>query len=182
MGENGERVINSTSLAEDVVGFAGRTPVELRIKNNIIVSVTYLENSETPEFFEQVVESGLANKWIGASPTEAAMMQIDAISGATYSSKAIIENVQRAAQFVTNAQAPKESLLAEIGVKGIAGLLVLLFGVVMTFIGIKNKKMRVWQLLVSCLNYCMGFKWCEFYTLDNYPYYACYHLVNATLG
>ncbi len=149
VGKNGERVINSTALAQNVVGYAGRTPIELRIRNNKIESVTYLENSETPEFFEQVTESGLAKKWVGMSPTEAASTPIDAVSGATYSSKAIIENVQRAAQFVSNAQTPKQSLFAEIGLNGVAGIVVLLFGIAMSFIKTKNKKLRVVQLVLN---------------------------------
>ncbi len=158
VGNNGERIINSTSLAKDVVGFGGTTPIKLHIVNDRIQSVTYLENYESPDFFEQVVKSGLAQKWIGMTTSEAAVAQIDAVSGATYSSKAIIENVQRAAQYASNVEvSATQNLIDEIGWSGIAGLAVLLFGVVMTFIKRKNKGLRVVQLTLNVA--VLGF-WC----------------------
>ena len=44
---NGTMVINTTSLCEDVDGFMGPTPVEIRIRKDTIIDITPLPNEET---------------------------------------------------------------------------------------------------------------------------------------
>lgn len=87
-------VINTTTLSENVNGYGGPTPVLIYVTDGKIDSVAPLPNSETPHFFERVTESGLLNKWNGLTLKEAAELHPDAVSGATYSSKAVIANVE----------------------------------------------------------------------------------------
>lgn len=89
------QVINTTNLASDVRGFVGATPLEITVTDGQVTKVKALPNSETPEFMKMVVESGILNKWVGKSVDEARSMSVDAVSGATFTSKAIIENVRR---------------------------------------------------------------------------------------
>jgi uncharacterized protein with FMN-binding domain len=42
-----------------------------------------------------VLESGLLKGLVGKTPAEAREMKLDAVSGATYTSTALIENVRR---------------------------------------------------------------------------------------
>lgn len=86
-------VINTTSLTSDIIGYAGPTPVEISIFDGRIVSVNALPNAETPGFFKRVVEGGLLNSWDGLTPEEAMTKKVDGITGATFSSKAVIANV-----------------------------------------------------------------------------------------
>ena len=60
-----------------------------------IVKVVPSENVETPRFFESVVNGGLFDAWNGLSPAEAAKKEVDAVSGATYSSEAAIKSVKK---------------------------------------------------------------------------------------
>jgi len=92
--ENGMTVVNTTTLAADVEGYAGTTPVKIYIKKNKIERIEALPNMETPKYFAQV-KRALLDKWKGLSVKEAAKQEVDVVTGATYSSEALIENVRR---------------------------------------------------------------------------------------
>ena len=92
--ENGTTVINTTSLAEDVVGYAGPTPLKIYIKGNKIEKIEALKNLETPKYFA-LIKRDLLTKWNGLAPKKAATQQVDVVTGATYTSEAVIENVKR---------------------------------------------------------------------------------------
>jgi len=53
-----------------------------------------LANKETPNYFNKV-KQGLLNKWKGMKASKAATVQVDGVTGATFSSKAVKENVKR---------------------------------------------------------------------------------------
>ena len=91
--ENGMTVINTTTLGKDVQGFLGTTPVKIYIQKNKVVKIEALKNQETPKYFLKV-KKHLLDKWNGVKVKDAKKMKVDAVTGATYSSKAVIENVQ----------------------------------------------------------------------------------------
>ena len=91
--ENGMTVINTTSLTKKVRGYMGPTPVKIYIKGKKIVKVEALSNQETPKFFA-LVKKNLLGKWNGKSVKQARKMEPDCATGATFSSKAVIKNVQ----------------------------------------------------------------------------------------
>ena len=96
--ENGMEVINTTSLTEDVEGYAGTTPLKIYIKKGKIDHIEALKNMETPKYFA-LIKRDLLSKWNGLAAKKAAAQQVDVITGATYSSEAVIENVQRGLDF-----------------------------------------------------------------------------------
>ncbi|MFR9504235.1 MAG: FMN-binding protein [Rikenellaceae bacterium] len=154
---DGTRIINSTSLAKDVIGFGGRTPIKIFIKNDIIQRVEVEPNSETPSFLDEIIRNGFLERWNGLSLGEAATQNIDVVSGATYSSVAISENVKRAAQWGANIQADHRGPFSEINIKDIAGLLVILLGVCITLSSSKNRFLLTIQLILNVV--ILGF-WC----------------------
>lgn len=87
-------VINTTSLATDIEGYVGQTPVKVYIQNDKVLRVEALENEETPKYFNMVVK-GLLKKWNGKPVKTAEKMKVDVVTGATISSEAVIENVRR---------------------------------------------------------------------------------------
>lgn len=87
-------VINTTSLATDIEGYVGCTPVKVYIKAGKVLKVEALENEETPKYFD-MVEKGLMKKWNGMSVKTAEKQKVDVVTGATISSEAVIENVRR---------------------------------------------------------------------------------------
>ena len=87
-------VVNTTELCKDVIGYDGPTPLKITIVKGVVTKVEALPNTETPRFFDHVLESGLLKAVVGKKVSEAATMPLDAVSGATYSSEAVIENLR----------------------------------------------------------------------------------------
>lgn len=95
---DGTYVVNTTTLAKDVRGFRGNTPLNIYIKGNKVVKVEALSNQETPNFFNKV-KQGLLNKWNGMKTAKASTTNVDGVTGATFSSKAVKENVKRGVKY-----------------------------------------------------------------------------------
>ena len=96
--ENGMYVINTTELGKSVEGYQGPTPLKVYIKNNKVEKIQFLKSTETPKYYERV-KKFLQTKWDGLKVKEAQEKQVDAITGATYSSEAVIKNVQLALEY-----------------------------------------------------------------------------------
>ena len=83
-------VLYSSPYSDGVKGFNGPTPLlialdaEGRIKN-----VVLLENQETPRFAKFVEDGGLYEAWNGLTPDEALGKEVDAVSGATFTSNGV---------------------------------------------------------------------------------------------
>lgn len=93
--EDGMTVVNTTTLSTDVEGYAGTTPVKIFIdKKNRIERIEALPNMETPKYWARI-KKGILDKWNGLTVKEAGKLEVDVVTGATYSSEAVIENVRR---------------------------------------------------------------------------------------
>ena len=90
---DGELVVNTKPLAKDVQGYGGPVPLKIHIKDGRVAAVEAEPNAESPDFFNRAKE--LLNHWQGKSVDEALAEEVDAVSGATFSSRAIIANMQR---------------------------------------------------------------------------------------
>lgn len=91
--ENGVIVINTTTLGKNVQGYIGTTPLKIYIEKNKVVKIEALKNEETPKYFLKVKKT-LLEKWNGLKVKDAQKLKVDAVTGATYSSDAVIENVK----------------------------------------------------------------------------------------
>ena len=96
--EKGVYVINTTTLAQDVMGYEGPTPLKVYVKKNKIEKIEFLPNQETPKYWN-AAKKHLAEKWNGKSGKEAKTMEVDGRTGATFSSDAVKENVKRALDY-----------------------------------------------------------------------------------
>jgi len=104
--EDGTVKINTTSLCSDVTGYEDTTPVEILVKDGKVIEVNALANKETPRFFEAA--KTVLTKFVGKSVKQASTMKLDAVSGATYSSEALITNVQEGlSYFLENSPSSK---------------------------------------------------------------------------
>ena len=93
--EKGVTVVNTTTLAEDVEGYAGTTPLKIYInKKGKIEKIEALKNMETPKYWA-LIKRDLLGKWNGLTVKQASTQKVDAVTGATLSSEAVIENVKR---------------------------------------------------------------------------------------
>ncbi|MFP3764529.1 FMN-binding protein [Prevotella intermedia] len=93
---DGTYVVNTTTLAANVRGYKGATPLEVHIKKNKVVKVVALKNNETPQYFAQVTSKMFPN-FSGKSISKVG--SVDAVSGATISSKAVKANVEAAVKY-----------------------------------------------------------------------------------
>ncbi len=91
---DGTFVVNTCVLAKDVQGYGGPVPLKIHIdKDGRLTAIEAEPNAESPSFFDHAKE--LFSRWQGKTIDEAMAEDVDAVSGATFSSKAIIRNVQR---------------------------------------------------------------------------------------
>lgn len=91
---DGTFVVNTRVLAKDVQGYGGPVPLKIHIdKDGRLIAIEAEPNAESPSFFDHAKE--LFSRWQGKTIDEAMAEDVDAVSGATFSSKAIIRNVQR---------------------------------------------------------------------------------------
>lgn len=88
---DGSTIIHTAPLPGLPAGYAGAVPLDIYVKDGRIAKVEALPNAETPSFFKRA--SSLLSAWDGLSPREGLDKKVDGITGATFSSTAIIANV-----------------------------------------------------------------------------------------
>ena len=153
--EDGSVQLNTTELGKDFLGYGGTVPLEITLHDSKVKSIKALANSETPAFFKEA--SVLLSKWNGQNIEDALKMQVDGVSGATFSSKAIIGNVQRGLLYAAK-NPVKTSVWADFDVsaKAIAGLIVVLMAAILPLF-IKDRRYRIGQQILNVI--VLGF-WC----------------------
>lgn len=153
--EDGTVRLNTTELGKDIMGYGGTVPLEMTLKEGKIQHIEALANSESPEFFKAA--SVLLSKWNGRSIAEAQKMKVDGVTGATFSSKAIIGNVQRGLQYAAK-NPVKESMWAafDFSLKALAGLVVVLMAAILPLL-VRDKRYRMGQQILNVV--VLGF-WC----------------------
>ena len=158
---DGAIVVNTRLLAKDVQGYGG--PVALRIhidKGGVVDNIEAEPNAETPDFFNHA--KTVMARWQGKTVDEAMAEQVDAVTGATFSSRAIIENVHRGLAYAKqhaalgnasgaadSADVQADAYLAKgwtIG--GIAALIVVLLGAVVPLL-FNNRRWHNVQLVLN---------------------------------
>lgn len=150
-------VVSTAPYARHIKGFAGTTPLYLYINTQGHISqIAAAENAETPYFFKRAFE-GTAPQWTGKSVADASHANVDAVSGATYSSKAIIANVQNTLAARSRAESAAAPVPAIGWTRTIIVALVLLTGILITFKWRRHKWLRMVQLLLNVG--ILGF-WC----------------------
>ena len=99
--EDGAFVINTTEIGKNVERYQGTTPLKVYIKNNKVEKIEFLKSTETPKYYAKV-KKALQDKWNGLKVKDAKAQQVDAVTGATFSSEAVIENVRLALDYYQN--------------------------------------------------------------------------------
>lgn len=94
--ENDSHVLSSSPAFDRITGFGGPVPVKISIDpaTGRIESVEFPPNAEDPDFWKKVIDSGVLEKYSGLTPAEAAALPVDAVTGATFSSRAAQETVR----------------------------------------------------------------------------------------
>lgn len=135
-------VIHTAELAGDIIGYAGPTPLTITLIDGHISEVRAEPNSETPSFF-QSVEAILLGKWVGMTPREALAAEVDAVSGATFSSNAVIQNVRLAMQTLAGQEAASSPAWpAWLTPKFVCTLVVILLGALLPLVSWTSRNLQ----------------------------------------
>lgn len=159
--ENGTAVVNTSALASDITGYGGKVPLNIVIKNGVVENIVALKNDETKEFFDNA--SALFEKWKGRTIDEAMNMKVDAVTGATFSSKAIIGNMQRGLLYAKNNLQTDESGKGNsswvssdnsgsslFSLRNITGICVVLMAAILPLF-VKNRRYHFCQLILNVI-------------------------------
>lgn len=151
-------VVSSAPYAPEVKGFAGPTPLFIYLDaGGHVAGLAACDNADTPDFFQRAF-GHLHDQWNGLSAEQASQLQVDGVSGATFSSKAIVANVQQSMTAVAAQGQHTATAAPTIGwLRTAAVALVLLTGIVMSW---KLRGRKTWRIVQQVLNVgVLGF-WC----------------------
>lgn len=128
-------VVATSPYSDEFIGYGGTIPMLVALDKELkVTGIHVLANSETPSFIEELragtEESGgkgLFDSWTGLSAEEAAAKKVEAVSGSTLSSNAIIHGVQKRLALLSSQQSASGGLgVKEMVAWGLGGLLILL--------------------------------------------------------
>lgn len=145
---DGTIVVNTTEIASGIKGYGGPVPLEITIKDNRIADITPLRNAESEAFFSKVRE-GLIPAWIGTDVADVESKEVDAISGATLSSRAVNATIKAGvAHAMDSVPAAPDAIGFDLSVRMVAVLLVVLCAAVLPLF-VRNKLYRYVQLALN---------------------------------
>lgn len=147
MTADGE-VVNTTQLGNKILGYGGTVPLEIYITAGRIDSIKALPNNETSDVFQRLYDEGLMNAWNGRKLEEADALEVDAVTGATYSSNAVIGNVKAGVEYALGTKVDHSTGFG-INVRLLVALLVILAGAIVPLVVHNNPRYRLIQQLLN---------------------------------
>jgi len=102
------QVIYTGDIANKVIGYNGTTPLNITIKNGVIENIEVLPNQESPNYLKRAKDKVLP-QYIGKTVAEAKKMKADIATGATYTSEALIKNIQMGLDQAKSSTAKKKA-------------------------------------------------------------------------
>lgn len=150
-GKNLGYIIYTAPYSNDIQGFAGNTPLVIALdEQQKIIGTKILNNHESASYLKYVTEKGLFENWNGLSVRAALDKQVDAISGATYTSEAVINSFKAGLSVLNNTGYCQNNNPWNI-VKRICSLLVIAFAAFCFFNPKKTKPYRLYLLGLSVI-------------------------------
>jgi uncharacterized protein with FMN-binding domain len=144
----GNDTIGAAVLVSENSGYGGKVPLLIGLKGDTLIKIHLLPNNETAEFMEYIKEDELLANWEGMKISQVSKTEIDAVSGATESSNAIIRGVrQGAAHYLNEKQSRLKKGFWTIA-KDALFLLVVLSSLLMTYVKSMRKYRPVYLLAV----------------------------------
>ena len=102
------QVIYTGDIANKVIGYNGTTPLNITIKNGVIENIEVLPNQESPNYLKRAKDKVLP-QYIGKTVAEAKKLKPDIATGATYTSEALIKNIQMGLDKAKSSTAKKKA-------------------------------------------------------------------------
>ena len=157
-GKSGEPEAKAVSVLpgeDNPGGYGGKIRIAVILGfNDKVLGVRPIHHNETGSFIEMLTNKGFFDSWKGLPATEALNRNVDTITGATMSTKAIISMVKsNLSNYTGKVSQVKEE--TEIPFVRIGVLTVLIFALLSTFFPAKFRKFRTVMLICSVI--FMGF-------------------------
>lgn len=98
---DGTYIVNTTTIC-NARGYRNATPVEVYIKNGVVVKVETLKNQETRSFFDRIAKYLLPtyqNVKVSKAQKQTSAKAVDGCTGATISMRAIQKNIAAALEY-----------------------------------------------------------------------------------
>lgn len=102
------QVIYTGEIAKKVIGYNGTTPLNITINKGKIERIEALPNSEDPAYLKRATKKIFA-QYEGLTVAEAIKLKPDVATGATYTSEALIKNIQMGLQQASSAKSATKS-------------------------------------------------------------------------
>ncbi|MFO1501855.1 MAG: FMN-binding protein [Verrucomicrobiota bacterium] len=90
-------LLTTSPFTDDIIGYSGPSDVLVALnRDGAIIGLEVLRSGDTPEYVRQVrANPGFLPKLLGWKSSEHSMPKVDAVSGATLTSLAMLESIQR---------------------------------------------------------------------------------------
>lgn len=131
-------------------GYSGHVPLLIGLDDDLTIGkIVLLPNNETTDYIEAVYDDKFIGKWQGVSLEDAVQLQVDVVSGATHTSKAVIAGVRHTASSLMKSDA---SVITETNlwttIKDLLFLVLMLLSLVMVYTKGKAKFRTIYMVLV----------------------------------
>lgn len=156
--KDGCDVVSTKEIGKDIKGYGGPVPLDIYIKDGKIVKIVPGRNAESPSYFKTLAESGFLDRWNGLTLDEALNKEPDAVSGATYSSTAVVSGVARGiSYYLDNSVTATKTSVAITTPKQIAAIIVVLAAAIIPLFNKSRKYRTVQQILnIAVLGFWTG--------------------------
>lgn len=151
-------LVSSALQAGKFMGYNGATPIFIYLDDDHKVQAVVAsdKNDETPGFYRRAIE-GVLDKWNGLGVEDAIKLEVDVVSGATYSSQSLIDN------FRTSLSIYEETTLSRTYAPIVGWTRTLILFAVFAIgllVAFRYKKIRWMRTLVLVLNTAVTGFWC----------------------
>lgn len=144
------KVLNTSPYSDDIYGYNGTVPLTIFFdEKDKIFEIEACENRETRSYMNKVINSGYLDSWDGLTAEESLNHHVDAISGCTFTSKAISQSVQIRMQEFSKQKANLNSWDMKLLVRQICILVTTILALICFFNPQRTKRLRLLVLLLS---------------------------------
>lgn len=158
------KLISTSPIADDIIGYAGEVPVVIAVCNNDVIKGVRLQaNYETPHFIKKINRKSFFNSWDKMTVQEALTADVDVVSGASMTTRAVKKGVQlRLSNYLETKLAKSD--IDWMAILAYSGSLFVVIFALLSFIYPKSfAKKRIYLLIASVL--ILGFWQGEFISL-----------------
>lgn len=144
------KMMNTSPHCDKIFGYNGSIPLTIYLdEDDIIEEVVLCDNKESKSYIKKVVNSGLLDEWDGLSLEEAIEEKVDAVSGCTFSSSAIIESMRTRMSVFAEQESSFFAWDRSLLLRQVAILITTVLALICFFRPQKSKSLRIITLVLS---------------------------------